>query len=128
MTFLVVAVGLSPLLSERSALYGWLLAGTTIVLFLLWRRYQEKVVRVRVSERKIVILKNAQEEEASWSDVESLTQWIVANPPFYRMKVKGKAGHYLFVTQPYFIDSGLGVIDVSDMGDFIRRKKKELGI
>ncbi len=87
-----------------------------------------KFVRVRLGGQNITFLNSSENEVVNWFEVESLTKFWFVSPPLYKLKVKNREGYYLFTTQPSFIDTGLGVIDMSSMGRHIKKKKEELGL
>ncbi len=89
---------------------------------------KDRVVKVKLGGQNITIFESNQTETVNWLEVESLKQLIFIEPPLYKLRIKDQEGYYLFVSQPYFLSFGFGTIDASDMGSFIKRKKRELGI
>ena len=67
------------------------------------------------------------EKKVSWLEVESIRQLILIQPPLYKFRIKNQEGYYLFVTQPFYLNFGF-VIDGSEMGSFIKKKRRALGV
>jgi hypothetical protein len=99
-----------------------------IVMIIFWLLMKDKVVEVRLGGQNITIYEDDEEEQINWFDIEKLNQLILVNPPLYKLKIRGREGYYLFVTQPFSISFGFGTHDMSEMGNFIKKKKSELGI
>ncbi|WKN40843.1 hypothetical protein [Tunicatimonas pelagia] len=97
--------------------------GCSIILF--WMTYQDHVAKIRLGSQTITIIHQGGEESIAWSEIESLHQLLFLDIPVYELKVKNRAGYYLFTTQPHYIHFGFGARDLSGMGALIRNKKKE---
>lgn len=99
-----------------------------IIMMLFWVLLKDKVVAVKLGGQNITIVENGEEEKVNWFDVESLNQLTFVQPPLYKLRIKNHEGYYLFVTEPVFVSFGFGTIDTSEMGSFIKKKKRETGI
>lgn len=100
--------------------------GLTFVI--LWLLIKDRVVNVKLGGQNITIFENGETEIINWMEVQSLKQLIFIEPPLYKLRIKNQSGYYLFVTQPIFLNFGFGIIDGSEMGAFIKKKKRELRI
>ncbi len=98
------------------------------IMLLLWLSIKDKVVQVRLGGQNITLYLQDTEAKVNWFEVESLEQVPIVNPPMYKLRVRNRPGYYLFISTSFSINIGGGVYDASDMGSFIRKKKKEVGI
>jgi len=96
-----------------------------IILHLL-TSYQ--FIRVRLDGQNINLISQENKEPVSWLNVESINKIPVVFPPLYKLKIKDDTGFYLFTTKPNYLQFNIGTMDISEMGDFIKKKKRELGI
>ena len=135
MSILPIGIGIGEYLEEDGSitkgesainLVILLLLGTALIL--IWLGIKDKVVPVKLGGQNITIYQGDAEKKVNWFDVESIQQQFFIQPPIYRLKIKDKAGYYLFVTQPYSIQLPFFTMDISGMGGLIKKKKKELGI
>ncbi len=106
----------------------FLLVAAGLLAWLLHLIFSSRIVQVRLGAQRISILNPDQEITFSWLQVESLAKVCFVTPPLYTLRIKNKAGFYLFTTQNKYIQSGFGVVDLSEMGALIKKKKKALGI
>ncbi len=95
----------------------------------LWLVYRRNVVKVRLGGQQITIIKGTAEESINWLYVQRISPLMAFDFPVYVLKIQDRPGYYLFTTQPYFANSAFGDWwDMSAMGTYIKRKKKELEI
>ena len=86
-------------------------------------------IRVRLDGQNINLIYKEEEEEAiSWLNVDSVNKIPFLFPPLYKLRFKDKSGLLLFTTKPEYIQFGFGTADLSEMGNFIEKKKREFGI
>ncbi len=90
--------------------------------------FQNKFVMVELGGQIIKIRKGNKIIEANWLDVESvgLIQFIF--PPLYKLRVKGYEEYFLFCTGRKGLYLAGYTKDLSEMGNLIQKKKRELGI
>jgi hypothetical protein len=81
-----------------------------------------------IGNQSIVIKNGEWEENVNWLDVESLSLIQFVYPPLYNIKIKGIEKTFWFNTDNHFVNAGGFTTDLSDMGDLIQKKKRELGI
>ncbi len=99
-----------------------------IVSFLIFIAIKDKFVIVKLGGQNITIKNGENERKINWMEVESLSLIQFVYPPLYKLKVKGDEKVYWFNTENEFIKASGFVKDLSDMGDLIQKKKRELGI
>jgi hypothetical protein len=99
-----------------------------IFLITLFFLIKEKFVLARMGNQTIVIKNGELEETVNWLDVESLSLVQFVYPPLYRIKIKGIEKTFCFNTDNYFVNAGGFTTDLSEMGNMIQKKKRELGI
>lgn len=99
-----------------------------ILMIVFWLLLKDNVVAVKLGGQNLTIYENGEEEQINWFDIESLSQLIFIQPPLYKLRIKDREGYYLFVTQPFSFNFGFGTYDLSEMGSFLKKKKKESGI
>lgn len=110
-------------------LYDYLIiGGIAIIGVILHMLFSPHFVNVKLGGQNISILDYEPEEVINWTNVESISKFWFVFPPLYKLKIKDEEGYYLFTTQPTYVDTGIGTVDLSSMGSLIKRKKKELGI
>jgi len=104
----------------------FMLIGTLATL--VFMLFQSKFVMVELGNQSIKIRNGKEILEVNWLDVESVMLLHFVFPPLYKLRVKGHDGYFLFATQR----SGLSIAgytnDFSEMGNLIKKKKRELGI
>lgn len=99
-----------------------------IVCFLIFIAIKDKFVIVNLGGQNVTIKNGGNERKINWMEVESLSLIQFVYPPLYKLKVKGDNKVYWFNTENEFIKASGFVKDLSDMGDLIQKKKRELGI
>ncbi|MCH7413579.1 hypothetical protein MM213_08795 [Belliella sp. R4-6] len=99
-----------------------------IICFPLFIAIKDKFVVVKLGGQNVTIKNGENERKINWMDVESLSLIQIVYPPLYKLKVKGDEKVYWFNTENEFIKASGFVKDLSDMGDLIQKKKRELGI
>jgi len=110
-------------------LYDYSIIGAITVLgIILQLIFGSHFVKVKLGGQNITILDFEPEEVVNWMNVESVSKFAFIAPPLYKLRIKNEEGYYLFTTQPTYAKSGIGTADLSFMGSFIKRKKKELEI
>lgn len=99
-----------------------------IFLIILFFLIKDKFVLASMGNQTIVIKNGELKETVNWLDVESLSLVQFVYPPFYRIKIKGIGKTFWFNTDNHFVNAGGLTTDLSEMGDLIQKKKRELGI
>lgn len=99
-----------------------------IVCFPIFIAIKDKFVIVKLGGQNVTIKNVLNERKINWMEVESLSLIQFVYPPLYKLKVKGDNKVYWFNTENEFIKASGFVKDLSDMGDLIQKKKRELGI
>ncbi|MBN7817990.1 hypothetical protein [Algoriphagus pacificus] len=99
-----------------------------IFFLILFFAIKDKFVWVKMGDQTIEINSGSIKEKVNWLDVESISQIQFVSPPLYSIKLKGKETTHWFNTSNHFMQAGGFTKDMSDMGSFIKKKKRELGI
>ncbi|SHO61841.1 hypothetical protein [Algoriphagus zhangzhouensis] len=97
----------------------------SLIVFLIIR---DKFVIVKLGNQTINIKYKGQERAVSWLEVEQVKLIQFVYPPLYKLKTKDSENTIWFNTEPNFISANGFMKDLSDMGDLIKKKKRELGI
>lgn len=99
-----------------------------IICFPLFIAIKDKFLIVKLGGQNVTIKNGENERKINWMEVESLSLIQFVYPPLYKLKVKGDEKVYWFNRENEFIKASGFVKDLSDMGDLIQKKKRELGI
>ena len=115
-------------MTEENIYEGVSLIGLGVCALLIWLSYHRNVVRVSLGGSQITIIKSNSKESVRWMEVETIKSILWVDFPLYVLTIRDRRGYYLFTTQRHFVSFGFGSKDLSDMGAYIQRKKKELEI
>ena len=99
-----------------------------IAAILIFLVLKNKFFVVELNNQEIKIFENKQEKRFDWSEIEKLNQIQFIYPPLYKIKIKNNDKTILFNTSGRYISISGVTTDISEMGDLIKVKKKELGI
>ncbi|WP_157963325.1 hypothetical protein [Algoriphagus litoralis] len=102
-----------------------LIAITALLVFLLIR---DKFAIVEMGNQTIKIKHNGQDKTVSWLEIEEVKLIQFVYPPLYKLRTKDSEKTVWFNTESNYISVNGFVTDISDMGDLIKKKKRELGI
>jgi hypothetical protein len=107
----------ATLKNQYTALVFFTLGALLLVVYLI---IKEKIRRVAVSKKKIVVIEGSKKQKIDWDDVRSLN--LVPFLNMYRLKVKGKKkGIYFFPSKNIHPAYGLIGKDTSKMGEILKR-------
>lgn len=108
---------------------------TTIIMGLLgllsilvFFAIKDKFAIVELKNQTITIKQNGEERTVNWLDVVSVSQIQFIQPPLYKLRTKDTDETIWFNTEPQYISINGFTSDLSEMGDLITRKKRELGL
>ena len=99
-----------------------------LIALLIFFIIKDKFAIVELKNQTITIKQNGDERIVSWLDVVSVSQIQFVQPPLYKLRTKDNDDTIWFNTEPRYISVNGFTSDLSEMGDLITRKKKELGI
>lgn len=107
----------ATLKNQYVALVFFTIGALLLVAFLV---IKEKIRRVAVSKKKIVVINGAKKQKVSWDDVRSIN--LVPFLNMYRLKIKGKKKSIYFFPSKN-IDPAYGFIgkDTSKMGVLLKK-------
>ena len=100
----------------------------SILAFLTFLIIKDKFALVELGNQSIKIKYKGQEENIQWIDVEEVKLFRFVSPPLYKLRLKHRDETIWFNTEPNYVSINGFVSDLSEMGDFIEKKKRELGI
>jgi hypothetical protein len=100
----------------------------SLAAFLLFLLVKDKFAIVKLGGQNVTIQHKGQHKKVSWQDVEEVKQIRFIFPPLYKLEIKDLPESYWFNTEPIYFNVSGFVSDMSDMGQLIKKKKKELGI
>jgi len=99
-----------------------------VLAFLFFFLIKDKFAIVELGNQTIKIKHNGQDKSVSWLDVEEIKLMQFVYPPLYRLKTRDSDDTVWFNTEPSYLSVNGFISDLSEMGDLIKKKKKELGI
>ena len=99
-----------------------------LVAILIFFAIKDKFAIVELKNQTVTIKQNGDERTVNWLDVVSISQIQFVQPPLYKLKIKDSEETIWFNTEPKYISINGFTSDISEMGDLIKKKKKELGI
>jgi hypothetical protein len=100
----------------------------SVLSFLVFLLIRDNFAIVELGNQTIKIKHKGQDKTVSWLDVEEVRIIQFVYPPLYKLRTKESKETVWFNTEPHYIRVNGFVTDISDMGDLIRKKKRELGI
>jgi len=105
-------------------LMGFILSISLTIHFLI----KDYFVNVKLSENHLEIIQATYRESIAWNEIKSINKIPFISPPLYRFRTKAHNKMKLFISKPSYLQSSIGTADLSDMGELIRRKKREINI
>jgi hypothetical protein len=99
-----------------------------LILVLVFFVIKDKFAIVELRNQTITIKQNGEERTLNWLDVVSVSQIQFIQPPLYKLKTKDSEETIWFNTEPKFVSINGFTSDLSEMGDLIAKKKRELGL
>ncbi len=104
----------------------FILAGLLVSLISLF--FKDKLVIVEMTHQRLKLKKGDKTIEVNWLDIENVAMVPAVFPPLYKLRLKNYQNYFLFNTTSWGAQFMVFTWDWSDMGNLIKRKKKELGI
>jgi hypothetical protein len=99
-----------------------------LIAILIFFAIKDKFAIVELKNQTIIIKQNGEERAVNWLDVTSVSQIQFVQPPLYKLKTKDNDETIWFNTEPRFVSVNGFTSDLSEMGDLIKKKKRELGV
>jgi len=99
-----------------------------LLLVLVFFVIKDKFAIVELRNQTITIKHNGEERTLNWLAVDSVSQIQFIQPPLYKLKTKDSEETIWFNTEPKFVSVNGFTSDLSEMGDLITKKKRELGL
>ncbi|MBT1706446.1 hypothetical protein [Chryseosolibacter indicus] len=112
----------------RDLLTTLIFALIAVIAFLVFLLIRDKFAIVELGNQTVKIKHNGQDKAISWLEVEEVKLIQFIYPPLYKIRIKDSDETIWFNTESNYISVNGFVIDTSDMGDLIKKKKRELGI
>ena len=99
-----------------------------ILAIIVFFAIQGNFAIVELKNHTITIKQNGEERIVNWLDVTSISQIQFIQPPLYKLKTKDSEDTIWFNTEPSYISINGFTSDLSEMGELIAKKKRELGL
>jgi hypothetical protein len=99
-----------------------------LIAILIFFVIKDKFAIVEIRSQTITIKQGGEERTVKWLDIESVSQIQFIQPPLYKLKAKGSDETIWFNTEPKYISVNGFTSDLSEMGELITKKKRELGL
>lgn len=101
-----------------------LFLGLLSVLFYL--TIGQRIVKMRININAFEFTTKGEKNIKNWSEVETIKKYWFIAPPLYSIRFENEDKAYFFTTKYFCIVVPFYVFDISDMGDFIKKRKKDI--
>ena len=98
-----------------------------IFLLLLYLVYGRRVVKMQISRNEFVFTTGGQEQTRAWKEVEEVKRYWLVAPPVYSVTFEDGETYY-FNSGLFFIVTPFYVFDLSEMGRFIMKRRKDIAL
>jgi hypothetical protein len=99
-----------------------------LIAILIFFVIKDKFAIVELRNQTITIKQDGEERTLNWLDIDSVSQIQFVQPPLYKLKTKDSDETIWFNTEPQYISINGFTSDLSEMGELITKKKRELGL
>jgi hypothetical protein len=99
-----------------------------LIAILVFFVIKDKFAIVELRNQTITIKQDGEERTLNWLDIDSVSQIQFVQPPLYKLKTKDSGETIWFNTEPQYISINGFNSDLSEMGELITKKKRELGL
>jgi hypothetical protein len=99
-----------------------------LIAILVFFVIKDKFAIVELRNQTITIKQDGEERTLNWLDIDSVSQIQFVQPPLYKLKTKDSDETIWFNTEPQYISINGFTSDLSEMGELITKKKRELGL
>ena len=99
-----------------------------LIAILVFFVIKDKFAIVELRNQTITIKQDGEERTLNWLDIDSVSQIQFVQPPLYKLKTKDSGETIWFNTEPQYISINGFTSDLSEMGELITKKKRELGL
>ena len=106
-------------------LASWLIFPLMLIMLEIYLK--DRVVAIKLGSQSITVSPGEDEEKVRREEDRSIKRLWFVQPPLYVLRVRNEGGFYLFPSAGFSINFFGYVWDLSDMAEFIKRKKKEYG-
>lgn len=100
----------------------------SLLMILVFIAIKKKFAIVELGNQTVKIKHGGQERLVNWQDIEHVQQIKFVMPPLYKLKTKDRNQVVWFNTEPEFVSVNGFTTDTSEMGELIKKKKRELGV
>ncbi|WP_339867639.1 hypothetical protein [uncultured Algoriphagus sp.] len=112
---------MSPISSSLFGIIG-------VILIVLFLSIKDKFAVVEIGNQTITIKQNGKVNTFQWMEIESVSQFQFVFPPLYKLTIKDNEKTVWFNTEPNYTSIGGYSTDNSEMGNLIKKKKRELSL
>jgi hypothetical protein len=88
--------------------------------------FGQRIVRMKMNNNELKFKFKGEEKLKLWNEVESIKKFWLAVPPLYSVKFENDKTIFLFNTSLGSIVTPVKVFDYSEMGNFIKERKKDI--
>jgi len=86
----------------------------------------KRIVKMRINNNEFEFSIKGEKIIKNWSEVENIKKYWFVAPPIYSVKFENVKRTYFFTTRYWCVVIPFYVFDISEMGNFIKRKKKDI--
>ncbi len=88
----------------------------------------QRIVKMRISNNEFEFSAKGKKIIKNWNEVENIKKYWFVAPPTYSVRFENEDKTYFFTTRYICIVIPFYVFDISDMGDFIKKRKMDIPI
>lgn len=111
-------------IAEISDSYPNFILGSIFVVYYLL--IGKRVVKMNINSDEFWFVHRGNSYVKPWSEVDTLKKYWLAVPPVYGVKFENDRRTYLFTTRYFCLAMPFYVFDLSEMGRFIKKRKKDI--
>ena len=86
----------------------------------------QRIVKMRISNNEFEFSAKGEKINKNWSEVENIKKYWFVVPPIYSVRFENIDKTYFFTTRYLCIVVPFYVFDISEMGNFIKKRKKDI--
>jgi len=113
-------------IEENKLSYSLILLIIGILGFVYFIFVSKKMIRIKIDINYIEFTYKKETIINEWADIINITRYWAIAPPFYSIRFENENKTYFFNTGNSHISLPFYVIDTSDMGKFINKKRKDI--
>ena len=99
-----------------------------VALFILHFTLGQRVVKMTVTNSSLEFDFKGKRITKSWKEVETIKKYRLVAPPLYSVSFEDDDKSYFFNSGYFFITTPFFVFDLSEMGNFIKERRKRFNL